>query len=733
MAEAGGHFGRYELRGELGKGGFATVYRAWDAALAREVALKALQPHLSLDANIRQRFMAEARAIAQLHHPNIVTVHEVDEANGRPFFTMELVNGPTLAALVAPGQGLPLGRVAEIMRSLASAVDYLHTRRLVHRDIKASNVMLDAWGRVVLMDFGVARALDQTQLTQSGISIGTPEAMAPEQVRGQPAGPPADIYAIGVLAYRLLAGRAPFVGETIYVLHAHAYESPPSLAEFRPGLPDSVYAAIESSLAKAPQDRPVSAEQFAAALSVPSSETTMGDTTARFMRLPARPPGERTPPPEPARQPPAAEPQTPLDRPPDARSGGAAAPTTPAPTDHERTPPAAPPEAPLAPQPGLPNTQTVPQIRDRAGSPRRAFPWPIVGGIVGVLVLAAIAGAVLLAARGGSNKNTSNGSIAAGGSATEASTTAATTTRAAGGTTSGTATTTAVASSATSSPVATSSPTRTPTTTAPPTSVPAIASLLAGSGKAGYAEGRSDQAQLSAPKGVAIDGSGTLFFTDSDNNRVRKLSADGTTSLLAGPPVSVTATRGLANGTKDTVRFTTPWGIAVDKQGNVYVADTGNNRIRKIAPNGTTTIFAGNPDPNSDTGLGAGVGLKDGKAGDARFNQPTGLAIDAAGNLYVADTRNNRIRKIAPDGTVSTLAGSSAEDGYADGPGNVARFHQPTGIAVDAAGIVYVADTDNNVIRKIATNGEVSLLAGTVSGGAGVQGSADGPARKAGF
>ncbi|HZU75961.1 MAG TPA: serine/threonine-protein kinase, partial [Dehalococcoidia bacterium] len=237
MAEAGAQFGRYELRGELGRGGFATVFRAWDVALGREVALKALQAHLAIDATIRQRFMAEARAIAQLHHPNIITVHEVDEANGRPFFTMELINGPTLASLVAPGQGLPLGRVAEIMRGLASAVDYLHTRRLVHRDIKASNVMLDAWGRVVLMDFGVARALDQTQLTQSGISIGTPEAMAPEQVRGQPAGPAADIYALGVLAYRLLAGRAPFVGETIYVLHAHAYEPPPALSELRPGLP----------------------------------------------------------------------------------------------------------------------------------------------------------------------------------------------------------------------------------------------------------------------------------------------------------------------------------------------------------------------------------------------------------------------------------------------------------------------------------------------------------------
>ncbi len=253
--------GRYELRGMLGQGGFATVYRAWDPALGREVALKALLPHLAGDPGMRERFLAEGRALAGLRHPNIVTVFDVGEAEGRPFFAMELIEGPTAAqwlsgGRVSPAQALPL------LRGLASALDYLHAAGLIHRDIKPANVMLDASGRVVLMDFGIARSLDRTQLTATGASLGTPQYMAPEQVRGEPAGPAADIYALGVLTFQLLAGRAPFVGDTAYVLHAQAYEPPPPLQLLAPGLPEHVYAAIAGALQKDPRRRPQQAGAF---------------------------------------------------------------------------------------------------------------------------------------------------------------------------------------------------------------------------------------------------------------------------------------------------------------------------------------------------------------------------------------------------------------------------------------------------------------------------------------
>jgi hypothetical protein len=278
-------FGRYELRGTLGEGGFATVYRAWDAMLERGVALKQLHPHLAANTDIRRRFLAEARALARLRHPNIVVVHEVGETDGRPFFTMELIEGRTLAELGARGP-LPPAEVVRVIQNLAGAVDAMHAAGFVHRDVKAANVMVERSGRVVLMDFGIARTADATQHTRTGAVLGTLESIAPEQVRGLPAGPPADIYALGILTYQLLAGRPPFVGDTAFLLHAHVYDPPPPLRGLRPGLPPHVYAAVESALAKDPAQRPASAGRFAALLAgTAGAPAPIGDTpTVRTVR-----------------------------------------------------------------------------------------------------------------------------------------------------------------------------------------------------------------------------------------------------------------------------------------------------------------------------------------------------------------------------------------------------------------------------------------------------------------
>ena len=222
--------GRYELRETIGVGGFATVHRAWDPALRREVALKALLPRLAADPVITRRFLTEARALARLRHPNIVTVHDVGETERGPFFTMELIDGHTLSELIGDGGRLPLARVAAIMTSLCDAIDYLHRAGAVHRDVKAPNVMVERSGRVVLMDFGLVRTSDRTELTQTGMLLGTPEYMAPEQVRGGPIGPAVDIYALGVLTYQLLSGQPPFSGDTLAVLYAHVNEPPPPAA-----------------------------------------------------------------------------------------------------------------------------------------------------------------------------------------------------------------------------------------------------------------------------------------------------------------------------------------------------------------------------------------------------------------------------------------------------------------------------------------------------------------------
>ncbi len=734
MSASGERFGRYELRGELGRGGFATVHRAWDPSLGREVALKALLLHLAADEGIRHRFLGESRAIARLHHPNIVTVYEVDESEGRPYFTMERIDGPTLSSFLAAEHQLPLAQVAQIMRGLASAIDYLHSRRLVHRDIKASNVMLDTWDRIVLMDFGVARALDETQLTRSGISIGTPEAMSPEQVNGQPVGPPADIYALGVLAYRLLAGRPPFVGDTIHVIHAHVYEDPPPLAEFRPGLPESVYITIKSALAKAPQDRPQLAQALAAALlaSTPATQKEPDAAAATFLVVPPKSVREPRPPlpevPYGVTPPPfVAEPASSS-----ASLGGAEARTILSATPpHVATPPARGadqlPQASPALQYGAgpggmvvsPTHTSLPPNQGQTGAgalTRRGRSGRLLAGAAALLVALVVGGVLFVAARGEGHPRTSTSSTAssaAGGAVPPATATSDAATSAVA---SASAPATAAASSVATA-VATSSATVTPpagaasavptaAATATATASTAGVTVLAGAGGAGFLDGAADQALFNAPKGVAVDGTGAVYVADTQNSRIRRIDPAGQVTTLAGPGSDVSAAAGYSDQPGTAARFNEPRGVALDKDGALYVADTDNNRIRRIDHNGSVSTLAG----GGGTDIGSG-GFADGTGPQARFSLPTGLAVASDGTIYVADQRNNAIRKIDLSGAVRTLAGSTGS-GRVDGQGTAAQFNGPTAVAVDRQGNVYVADTFNGLIRKVSPDGQVSTYAG---------------------
>lgn len=219
---------------------------------------------------------------------------------------------------------------------------------------------------------------------------------------------------------------------------------------------------------------------------------------------------------------------------------------------------------------------------------------------------------------------------------------------------------------------------------------------LAGS-TVGFADGTGTSAQFNGPYGVAIDASGNIYIGDRFNNKIRKITSEGVVSTLAG------STQGFTDGTGVTSQFNYPRGVATDAAGNIYVADSGNNRIRKITPEGLVSTLAGST-----------VGFVDGIGAAAQFNDPGGVATDAVGNVYVADHYNNKIRKITPEGLVSTLAGST--QGFADGTGAAAQFNHPNGVATDVAGNVYVSDTYNYIIRKITPLGVVTTLAGSTQG-----------------
>jgi sugar lactone lactonase YvrE len=229
------------------------------------------------------------------------------------------------------------------------------------------------------------------------------------------------------------------------------------------------------------------------------------------------------------------------------------------------------------------------------------------------------------------------------------------------------------------------------------TSDGAVTTLAGAPGQTGSSDGTNNLAQFNYPCGVAVDRAGDVYVADTYNSTIRKVTSRGVVTTLAGNPGQF----GFANGTGSSALFSYPSGVAVDGAGNVYVADSGNNLIRMISTNGEVTTLAG---------------------GEGLFNDPSGVAVDGAGNVYVTDAGSNLIQEVTSGGVVMTLAGSSGVSGSVDGTNSAALFNSPRGVAVDSAGTVYVADTGNNTIRKLTSNGTVT----TIGGSAGVIGGADG-------
>ena len=264
----GRKLGKYTLEAQLGEGGMAAVYQSQHPQFHRPVAIKILPPTIGQDPSFRTRFEREGRTIASLNHPSIIRVYDIDVADGLFYMVMDLLPGGTLEARLREG-GLDRRWSVDVIVKMAEALEYAHTHGVIHRDIKPSNILLDGEGQPVLADFGIARmaqAESDPNLTAAGTVMGTPAYMAPEQLSGGQPDARSDIYALGVVLYQLLAGRTPFLGDTMAVVTAHLTKQPQPLRELVSDLPPALDAVVLQALAKQPEHRFKSAGVFAQAL-----------------------------------------------------------------------------------------------------------------------------------------------------------------------------------------------------------------------------------------------------------------------------------------------------------------------------------------------------------------------------------------------------------------------------------------------------------------------------------
>ncbi|MER3487900.1 MAG: serine/threonine-protein kinase, partial [Chloroflexota bacterium] len=251
----------------LGQGGMATIFRARDTQLARDVAVKVLRPEYGRDPDFLARFRQEALAAASLNHPNVVAVYDFGEDAQGPFIVMELVDGEDLASLVRRTGPLPPRQAARLGAEIARALAAAHARGIVHRDVKSSNVLVTRDGRVKVTDFGIARALAEAQLTLPGMTLGSVHYFSPEQARGEPATEASDVYALGIVLFELLTGRRPWEGDSAAAVAMARLSGPiPAPSDYRAGIPPALDAIVYRALALDPADRFPSALAMADAL-----------------------------------------------------------------------------------------------------------------------------------------------------------------------------------------------------------------------------------------------------------------------------------------------------------------------------------------------------------------------------------------------------------------------------------------------------------------------------------
>ncbi len=277
----------YDVDREIGRGGMAVVFRARDMELDRRVALKVLPPELVPVASVAERFKREARLAASLDHPNIIPVYRVGQSGGVLYMAMKLMDGCGLDAILGRHGALPLPVVLTVLRASARAVAFAHDSGIIHRDIKPANILVDRAGRVVVSDFGIARAVEASTLTATGTMVGTPHYMSPEQCAGKGVGPQSDQYSLGILAFQLLTGDVPFDGDSLpEILQHHWFTPPPDASLIRPDSPAALTATVLRLLTKDPLQRFHSTHDLTRALdAIPFTEADRADGEATLRAM----------------------------------------------------------------------------------------------------------------------------------------------------------------------------------------------------------------------------------------------------------------------------------------------------------------------------------------------------------------------------------------------------------------------------------------------------------------
>ncbi len=264
----GNKLGPYDLIEEIGQGGMASVYRAYQPNMDRFVAVKVIHKAISLNATALERFTREARLIARLEHPHILPVYDYNGESDPPYIVMRYLPSGTLKDIISR-DSLSLTDVNILFNQIASALDYAHRQGVIHRDIKPSNIMIDSEGHAFLTDFGIARLIEgDVGLTGSGVAIGTPGYMAPEQGLGGTVDARTDIYALGVMLYEMISGKLPFSAQTpMEIIIRHINDPVPDVTATVPGAPPALNDVIKKAMAKSPDDRYASASELSRAVS----------------------------------------------------------------------------------------------------------------------------------------------------------------------------------------------------------------------------------------------------------------------------------------------------------------------------------------------------------------------------------------------------------------------------------------------------------------------------------